>query len=131
MRLVLGVAVSAAVASWLAYRRYTRRRAAPPLDSITLNSGAHMPLIGLGTWKQSPGVVKEAVCCALRCGYRHVDAAHCYNNEHEVGAGITASLAAGVCTREELFVASKLWCTKHREDQVWAHIPAPLRSAHR
>ena len=90
-----------------------------------------MPWCGFGTYKLGASMARTATLAALRCGYRHVDAAHCYNNEHEVGAGIAASLAAGVCTREELFVASKLWCTKHREDQVWAHIPAPLRTAHR
>jgi diketogulonate reductase-like aldo/keto reductase len=37
-----------------------------------------------------------------------------YGNETEVGVAIADRIAAGVVKRDELFVTSKLWNTKHR-----------------
>jgi L-glyceraldehyde reductase len=51
---------------------------------------------------------------ALKLGYRHIDAAAVYDNEHEVGQGIRAS---GI-NREEIFITSKLWNTHHRPEDV-------------
>ncbi|WVF69449.1 hypothetical protein IAT40_004226 [Kwoniella sp. CBS 6097] len=74
---------------------------------FTLNTGAKIPAVGLGTWKSEPGEVSKAVAFALKNGYRHVDAALIYGNENEVGQGIKDS---GV-PREQIFITSKLWNT--------------------
>jgi len=85
-------------------------------NSLKLNNGFEMPLLGLGTWKSKAGEVEVAVESALKCGYRHLDCAACYGNEEEVGAGIRAS---GV-PRGEIFITSKLWNNKHHPDDVEA-----------
>lgn len=72
--------------------------------TITLNSGAKIPQVGLGVW-QSGGKTKGAVAAALAAGYRHVDTAAVYGNEAAVGAAIAESGIA----RAELFVTTKLW----------------------
>ena len=75
---------------------------------FVLRSGASMPAVGLGTWKVPPEMTEAAVASALNAGYRHLDCAPVYRNQAQVGAALTAAIKSGVCTREELFVTSKL-----------------------
>ncbi|SCU77647.1 LAMI_0A01860g1_1 [Lachancea mirantina] len=80
---------------------------------FTLNTGAKIPAVGLGTFEAGDGDVYPAVMEALKVGYRHIDAAAIYRNEKSVGKAIRDS---GV-PREELFVTTKLWCTQHKEPE--------------
>ena len=79
-----------------------------------------MPVVGLGLWKIDPANVAQAVYDAIKAGYRHLDSAADYGNEAEVGEGIKRAIDDGLCSREELWVTSKLWNTFHREEHVAA-----------
>lgn len=87
----------------LTNKRYSR--------TFTLNTGAKIPAVGLGTWQSKPNEVAVAVEHALRAGYRHIDTALAYGNEKEVGQGIKAS---GV-PREEIWLTTKLNNTWHKQ----------------
>ncbi len=66
--------------------------------------GAHIPILGLGTWELKGRDCARLVEQAIRLGYRHIDTAQMYGNEREVGEGVRAS---GI-KRNEIFVTTKV-----------------------
>ncbi|MEV5024556.1 aldo/keto reductase [Paenibacillus sp. LPE1-1-1.1] len=76
------------------------------MQTVTLNNGVKMPIIGFGVY-QVPDVeeCENAVYEALIAGYRLIDTAAGYLNEEAVGRAIKRSGR----TREELFITTKLW----------------------
>ncbi len=70
-----------------------------------LNTRREIPAIGFGTWQIPSGDAKAAVLSALQAGYRVIDTAKIYGNEHSVGQAIRES---GV-PREDIFLTTKVW----------------------
>jgi len=88
------------------------------MTAVSLNTGSSLPSIGLGLWKIPQEDTANAVVEAIRAGYRHLDSACDYGNEVQVGAGIAQAIDEGLCTREELWITSKLWNTYHSPEHV-------------
>ncbi len=74
------------------------------METYTLANGIKIPKIGLGTWFIPDNKAAEAVCNAVKIGYRHIDTAQAYENEHGVGDGVRS---CGI-SRENLFITTKL-----------------------
>jgi 2,5-diketo-D-gluconate reductase A len=75
------------------------------MQSVTLNNGVEMPILGFGVFQIPAEQTEQAVTEALAAGYRLLDTAASYENEEAVGRAIKNSGIA----REELFVTTKLW----------------------
>ncbi len=92
--------------------------------SVTLNTGARMPLIGFGTYLiNDHEVCERSVLDALEAGYRLIDTAQFYGNEAAVGRAIKKS---GI-PREELFVTTKLWHTDTGDTKTRPAFEASLK----
>jgi len=85
---------------------------------ISLNNGTRMPRLGLGTWKAPAEKTKAAVKTAVKAGYRTIDCANDYDNEHVIGEALQELFKEGVVKREELFIQAKLWNSNHRPEHV-------------
>ena len=73
---------------------------------VKLYNGVEMPWLGLGVHRAGSGSeVIAAIQCALQAGYRSIDTATYYQNEHSVGNAI---LESGI-SREEIFLTTKVW----------------------
>ena len=66
---------------------------------IILNDGNRIPQFGIGVYQVPKEETARVVKDALLMGVRHIDTAHAYQNEREVGDGIVQS---GV-PRSEIF----------------------------
>ncbi|WP_394909170.1 aldo/keto reductase [uncultured Helicobacter sp.] len=75
------------------------------MQTITLNNGLKMPILGYGVFLVEPKECQRCVEDALEVGYTMIDTAQAYFNEEGVGAAIKAS---GL-KREKLFLVSKVW----------------------
>lgn len=86
-------------------------------DTFTLNNGVKIPCVGFGTWQTPEGdVAYQAVLDALNAGYKHIDTAAGYGNEHSVGRAVRDS---GI-PREEIFITSKLGNQDHGYEETLA-----------
>jgi D-xylose reductase len=90
------------------------------MNALQVGDDGQLPSIGLGFWKIEKDQAASIVTSAIEVGYRHLDSACDYGNEAEVGQGISASLKSGACSREDLWVTSKLWNTFHAAEHVQA-----------
>ena len=80
------------------------------MEYRTLNNGVVMPMEGFGVFQvRDKQECKKSVLDAIRIGYRLIDTAASYTNEDAVGEAVREAIAEGICTREELFVTSKMW----------------------
>ena len=89
--------------------------------TFRLSNGINIPGLGFGTFASqgSKGETYRAVLKALQVGYRFLDCAWFYKNEHEVGDALHDFLKeTPSVNRQDVFVATKVWNHMHRYDDV-------------
>lgn len=80
------------------------------MEYTTLNNGLKMPLEGFGVFQvRDKEECRQSVLEAIKAGYRLIDTAASYTNEDAVGEAVKEAIREGICTREELFITSKMW----------------------
>ena len=92
-------------------------------------SGRRMQLLGMGT-STSPLMgsyeIKATILQAIELGYRHFDTATLYLTTEPFGEAIKEAISFGlVKLRDELFITTKLWCSKAHSNLV---LPALQKS---
>ncbi len=80
------------------------------MEYAVLNNGVRMPMEGFGVFQvRDKEECRRSVLDAIRAGYRLIDTAASYTNEDAVGEAVREAISEGICTREELFITSKMW----------------------
>ncbi|KAI4538166.1 hypothetical protein MG293_011569 [Ovis ammon polii] len=82
----------------------------PQSQKVKLNDGRFIPVLGFGTYAPPEAAKREALEItkfAIEVGFRHIDCAHVYQNEEQVGQAIRSKIADGTVKREDIFYTSK------------------------
>lgn len=94
------------------------------MQTIRLNNGIEMPVMGLGVYQiEDMDQCEQAVLDAFHAGYRMIDTAENYMNEEAVG---TALRKSGL-KREEVFITSKIWINHFGKEKTKSAYEAALK----
>jgi alcohol dehydrogenase (NADP+) len=97
-------------------------------SNFNLRYGSCLPNPGFGTWRCDETKLQEAVYKAISCGYRHIDCAQLYKNEHIVGKAIAQSINDGIIkNRQELFITGKLAPSQMQRESVYPALDKSLK----
>lgn len=93
------------------------------MQTVKLNNGIEMPILGYGVFLVDPIECERCVTDAINTGYRMIDTAQAYYNEEGVGEAIKKS---GI-KREEFFLVTKIWITNSGEEKAEKSIEESLK----
>ena len=83
-------------------------------EHYILNNGVELPAIAFGTYKAADGKSADVIRTAIEAGYRYFDTASFYGTETYLAQAVRES---GI-SRDEIFIASKLWKTEMGYENV-------------
>lgn len=93
------------------------------MQTILLNNGVKMPILGYGLFQVPPQEAERCTRDALDVGYRLIDTAQAYGNEDGVGNAIRKS---GL-KRKDIFIVTKVWITNAGEEKAARSIEQSLK----
>uniref|UniRef100_A0A1I7SHW2 Aldo_ket_red domain-containing protein n=1 Tax=Bursaphelenchus xylophilus TaxID=6326 RepID=A0A1I7SHW2_BURXY len=93
------------------------------------SNGVKFPLIGYGTWlSDNPETLEKCLRVALDAGYRYIDTAYLYKNEHVIGEVLEEYYKAGKFKREDIFLTTKLPLQGHVPEDAEYFIQYSLKA---
>jgi alcohol dehydrogenase (NADP+) len=90
----------------------------PPTEDESGAAAIRLPAVGFGCSRYRDGEYVEragSIATALDAGYRLLDSAELYGNEHRIGELLAAP---GAPDRERVFLLGKAWRTNHRREHL-------------
>ncbi len=94
------------------------------MQTVKLNNGIDMPILGFGVYQvPDHNECERVVLDALETGYRLIDTAQAYFNEEAVGSAIKKS---GI-DRKDIFLVTKIWVSNAGEEKAYKSIDESLR----
>ncbi len=94
------------------------------METVTLNNGVKMPLVGFGVFQiEDADECERCVLDALDAGYRLIDTAQAYYNEEAVGRALQKTTVP----REEIFLTTKVWVTEFGYEKSKASVLESMR----
>ena len=89
------------------------------METVTLNNGIKMPLVGFGVFQiEDATQCEQCVLDALDAGYRLIDTAQAYYNEEAVGNALEKTTVP----RKEIFLTTKVWVTEFGYEKAKASV---------
>ena len=94
------------------------------MDTVTLNDGSRLPVLGLGTWQMGGGRSRDytrddemvaLIRDAIEMGYTHIDTAELYGVGH---CEELVGRAVQQFAREDIFLTTKVLAENLRHDDV-------------
>ena len=100
------------------------------MEFSVLSNNLKMPMMGFSVFQVTDKSDVQTVSVErFRTGYRLIDTAAVYGNEDAVGEAVREAISEGLCTRDELFITSKLWVQDMlNQDTAAAGIEASLKN---
>jgi len=95
------------------------------MQSVKLNNGLKMPSIGLGTYPMNGRQLVSAVRMAVELGYKRIDTASAYENEHGLGRALKRVHPRSLASN--LFLTTKLSNEAQRQGDVRAALAGSLQ----
>lgn len=94
------------------------------MQTVKLNNGVEMPVIGYGVFQiEDANECERCVLDALDAGYRLIDTAQAYYNEEAVGRALQKTSVP----REEIFLTTKVWVTEFGYEKAKASVLESMR----
>ena len=88
------------------------------MQSVKLNNGIEMPLIGFGVFQIPENECEYVVVNAIKSGYRLIDTASSYKNEEAVGHAISRAQNELGVERKDLFITTKAFIQEMGYDKT-------------